>query len=372
MYNQLFILALLFVSVHGDNGVPKVTLCHCPPGNLNNCHTITVGAPAALAHFKNHARDYLGECTSKPTPKPTPCDTERPTGRPTPRPTARPTKKPTSRPTGHPTQRPTQRPTQSPTLRPTTFCPNSVLQFAVDRSRSIDKKELGKQFAVINQLLDIVDIDVNALSISLASFAKGYYHNNGIYTSTSSAKTGMQAFMDRSWKRVFYTEYIPIFTHAKNLPNNAVVVIASDGRPFTKKYRGSKKSTKISCDARNKLKKARPDIKILCFQSTKYNKATPFYKCGCDGVWLSYQKDYDKEFVAEQMKNFICSHRTDKEDDPCVGIKDKKKCNGVMRTNSGHTPVSIMDVVTSHCIWNKKRKCSIRRNFIPLYNRGDI
>ena len=345
---SIFLLTVSLVSVSADGGVHRITICHCPPGNLDNCRTITVGDPAAITHLGDHAHDYPGPCTPNPTGNPTPT------------------------PTGSPTRNPTSTPTGSPTPNPTTFCPKSVLQFAVDKSRSIDKKELGKQFDVINQLLDIVDIGPNAMSTSLASFAKGYYHDNGIYTTTSSAKIGMQAFMSRPWKRVFYTEYIPIFTHARHLPENSVVIIASDGRPFTTKYRGSKKSTKISCDARNNLRKIRPDIKVLCFQSTKYNKATPFYRCGCDGVWLSYQKDYDKESVAEQMKNFICSHKTVKEEDPCVGIIDKKKCRGVLKTNDGHSPVSIMDVVTSHCAWDKKRKCVIRRNFIPLYNRGDI
>jgi len=38
----------------------KVTLCHIPPGNPSNAHTIEVGAPAVDAHL-DHG-DYLGEC----------------------------------------------------------------------------------------------------------------------------------------------------------------------------------------------------------------------------------------------------------------------------------------------------------------------
>ena len=38
----------------------KVTLCHIPPGNPANAHTISVGAPAVPAHLAHG--DYLGPC----------------------------------------------------------------------------------------------------------------------------------------------------------------------------------------------------------------------------------------------------------------------------------------------------------------------
>ena len=47
---------------YGDQSEPngKVTLCHIPPGNPANRHTITVGDPAAAAHLAHG--DYLGPC----------------------------------------------------------------------------------------------------------------------------------------------------------------------------------------------------------------------------------------------------------------------------------------------------------------------
>jgi hypothetical protein len=39
----------------------KITLCHVPPGNPANAHTITVGGPAWNGH-RNHKGDYLGPC----------------------------------------------------------------------------------------------------------------------------------------------------------------------------------------------------------------------------------------------------------------------------------------------------------------------
>jgi hypothetical protein len=45
--------------VEGD-GAEKVTICHIPPGNPENAHTISVGAPAVPAH-EGHG-DTLGSC----------------------------------------------------------------------------------------------------------------------------------------------------------------------------------------------------------------------------------------------------------------------------------------------------------------------
>ncbi|ATX78962.1 hypothetical protein Ga0123461_0525 [Mariprofundus aestuarium] len=42
-----------------ENG-GKVKICHFPPGNQENAHTIEVGAPAVKAHLKHG--DLLGEC----------------------------------------------------------------------------------------------------------------------------------------------------------------------------------------------------------------------------------------------------------------------------------------------------------------------
>jgi len=43
-----------------QTGGEKVTICHLPPGNPDNAHTLSVGADAVEAHL-GHG-DYLGEC----------------------------------------------------------------------------------------------------------------------------------------------------------------------------------------------------------------------------------------------------------------------------------------------------------------------
>jgi len=68
----------------------KITICHVPPGNPANAHTIVVGAPAWNGH-RHHRGDHLGACegqgepdagvpsegdggTSEPPPPPAPPD----------------------------------------------------------------------------------------------------------------------------------------------------------------------------------------------------------------------------------------------------------------------------------------------------------
>jgi hypothetical protein len=53
-------------------GEDKCTICHCPPGNPNNCHTLDVGCSAVDAHLRNHPGDCLGPCPCQPTPKQNP------------------------------------------------------------------------------------------------------------------------------------------------------------------------------------------------------------------------------------------------------------------------------------------------------------
>jgi hypothetical protein len=48
-------------------GTVKVTICHVPPGNPGNAHTITVGSEAVSAHMAHG--DSVGVCpTFQPPP----------------------------------------------------------------------------------------------------------------------------------------------------------------------------------------------------------------------------------------------------------------------------------------------------------------
>lgn len=45
----------------------KVLICHIPPGNPDNAHTICVGAPAVRAHEERHG-DPVGACDADEEP----------------------------------------------------------------------------------------------------------------------------------------------------------------------------------------------------------------------------------------------------------------------------------------------------------------
>ncbi|HSS78396.1 MAG TPA: calcium-binding EGF-like domain-containing protein, partial [Thermoanaerobaculia bacterium] len=52
-------------------GSAKVVICHVPPGNPGNAHTITVSEAAVAAHL-GHG-DHLGSCESGNSCDPNPC-----------------------------------------------------------------------------------------------------------------------------------------------------------------------------------------------------------------------------------------------------------------------------------------------------------
>jgi hypothetical protein len=53
------------------NDTKKTTICHIPPGNPANAHTLCVGNAAVPAHIQNHG-DSVGPCVNeKPCPPPT-------------------------------------------------------------------------------------------------------------------------------------------------------------------------------------------------------------------------------------------------------------------------------------------------------------
>lgn len=51
------------ISSSSSSSTDKVTICHIPPGNPGNAHTITVGAPAVRAHL-GHGDYVEGSCDS--------------------------------------------------------------------------------------------------------------------------------------------------------------------------------------------------------------------------------------------------------------------------------------------------------------------
>jgi hypothetical protein len=63
----VFTLLVTLAPAPAQSGEDKVTICHIPPGNPENRHTIVVGASAVPAHLELHG-DSIGECGGGPPP----------------------------------------------------------------------------------------------------------------------------------------------------------------------------------------------------------------------------------------------------------------------------------------------------------------
>ena len=61
----VFVMACTIAPKPVQSGEEKVTICHIPPGNPENRHTIVVAAPAVQAHVELHG-DTIGECGGDP------------------------------------------------------------------------------------------------------------------------------------------------------------------------------------------------------------------------------------------------------------------------------------------------------------------
>jgi outer membrane biosynthesis protein TonB len=110
----------------GNDNEKKTTICHVPPGNPGNAHTITISDNALKAHLGDneqglHGGDYRGECRPVSTPVPSAEPTAEPTVIPTPTPEVTPTPEPTVTPVPSETPSVTPEPTVTPrqTMPPT-------------------------------------------------------------------------------------------------------------------------------------------------------------------------------------------------------------------------------------------------------------
>lgn len=70
--NKFLTSILIFISLNTIAANNKVDVCHIPPGNPDNAHTINVSENSVSAHL-NHG-DYLGVCTTSAAAEFYPCN----------------------------------------------------------------------------------------------------------------------------------------------------------------------------------------------------------------------------------------------------------------------------------------------------------
>jgi hypothetical protein len=63
----LVFLLLLPFALAQSNGNDKITICHIPPGNPDNAHSITISESAVPAHLAHG--DNRGECNNQVLPE---------------------------------------------------------------------------------------------------------------------------------------------------------------------------------------------------------------------------------------------------------------------------------------------------------------
>lgn len=52
---------LLLIGLSGFNNNDKITICHVPPGNVDNCHEITISRSALQTHLDHGDRLYCNK-----------------------------------------------------------------------------------------------------------------------------------------------------------------------------------------------------------------------------------------------------------------------------------------------------------------------
>lgn len=62
---MVFGMLVTLAPAPAQSGTEKVTICHFPPGNRDNAHTIVISISAWPAHEQLHG-DTMGECGGDP------------------------------------------------------------------------------------------------------------------------------------------------------------------------------------------------------------------------------------------------------------------------------------------------------------------
>lgn len=195
-----------------DPDPEKITICHCPNGNINNCQTLTIGMNAWLnGHEPHHPHDFIGSCENgRPTPTATVTNSSTPTRTPTATrtntatptatrtmtasATATPTRTSTPTITSTPTRTstPTQTPTNTNTATPTNT-PNIKLRLTSMCFESWNNPQ-RHYWRVQNPFSESVNVTWNVYgtnqtgSIEIPASSQGYFYTLNVAGSPNTTK----------------------------------------------------------------------------------------------------------------------------------------------------------------------------------------
>lgn len=294
-----------------------------------------------------------------------PVPTKSPTKSPTATPTATPTVTPTKSPTKSPTKTSDDEPTDRPTPSNAKDCPKTQMILSVDRSRSIDAREMAAQKLAMLRLFDYIDVNEEAITFSAIKFGANVEAVVPPTTSREVVEQTIEDFVGSNIKRQPQTNITSVIEYATEvLPEDGIMVLISDGNARIKGKRGEdvKKDT---CDAARSFKSSKPNAKIFCLQSGKEKKKSNVFSCMCDKIWSTNAIKKNVLKSAQEIGKEICSITPDRPDSPCGDMKSKSKCLKIKGDpTNGNISKKFKHKV---CSW-KQNNCVTSKRFVRFFN----
>ncbi len=288
---------------------------------------------------------------------------------PTATPTATPTVTPTVTPTATPTKTPSMSSDDEPTERPTPSnakdCPKTQMLLSVDRSRSIDNREMAAQKLAMLRLFDYIDVDEEAITFSAIKFGANIEAVVHPTTSRDVVEQTIEDFVGSNIERQPETNITSIIYYASEvLPDDGIMVLISDGNARIKGKRGHD-AKKDTCEAARSFRSSHSNAKIFCLQSGKELKKSNVFNCMCDKIWSTNAIKKNVLKSAQDIGEEICSIAPDRPDSPCGDMKSKSKCSKI----KGDPTNGKINKKFKHkvCSW-KQKKCATSKRFVRFFN----
>ena len=272
---------------------------------------------------------------------------------------------PTKTPTKTPTKSSDDEPTDRPTPSNAKDCPKTQMVLSVDRSRSIDNREMTAQKLAMLRLFDYIDVDGEAITFSAIKFGANVEAVVSPTTSREVVEQTIEDFVGSNVKRQTETNFTSVIEYASGtLPGNGIMVLISDGNARIKGKRGQD-AKKDVCEAVRSFRSSHSNSKVFCLQSGKELKKSNVFSCMCDKIWSTNAIKKNVLKSAQEIGKEICSIAPDRPDSPCGDMKSKSKCSKIKGDpTNGKISKKFKHKV---CSW-KQKKCVTSKRFVRFFN----
>jgi hypothetical protein len=220
---------------------------------------------------------------------------------------------------------------------------------------------MERQKVVLKTMSENIVISSSVLTMDLYTFNSVPHLVRSGVDNASGVNDAIDAVYNEEFSRARQSNFIKLFALAtKHLPTDGIVVLISDGRPYSKRKTKASKLVKSSCNAVQKFRRTRGDAKVLCMQPSDKQFMTPFLKCACDYVWASFN---DSEDNGIDMADKVCDVPVAVKN-PCLGHNSKSSCMSI----HGDPKSGVIDPALRSrvCKWRRK-KCYVSKAFTRFY-----